>query len=124
MKALSIRQPWAWLITHGYKRVENRSWRTPFRGEFLIHAAGKMTQNDYYRAFSLAFRQGIIVPHEDALGFGGIVGVATLVDCRPVDPRGEKDPFFFGPYGFILTDAEPREFIPCKGKLGFFNVES
>ncbi len=41
MKALSIRQPWAWLIANGYKDIENRSWRTNFRGEFLIHAGKK-----------------------------------------------------------------------------------
>ncbi len=27
MKALSIKQPWAWLICAGYKDIENRSWR-------------------------------------------------------------------------------------------------
>jgi hypothetical protein len=25
-KAMSIRQPWAWLIVNGYKDVENRIW--------------------------------------------------------------------------------------------------
>lgn len=43
MKALSIRQPWAWLILHGGKDIENRSWNTNFRGRFLIHAAAGMT---------------------------------------------------------------------------------
>ena len=32
MKALSIQQPWAWLIAHGKKDVENRTWATAFRG--------------------------------------------------------------------------------------------
>ena len=32
MKALSIRQPWSWLILHGGKDIENRSWRTNVRG--------------------------------------------------------------------------------------------
>ena len=27
MKALSIKQPWAWLICAGYKDIENRDWR-------------------------------------------------------------------------------------------------
>ena len=27
MKALSIKQPWAWLICAGYKDVENRNWK-------------------------------------------------------------------------------------------------
>jgi hypothetical protein len=33
--ALSIRQPWAWLICHAGKNIENRPWRTQFRGRFL-----------------------------------------------------------------------------------------
>lgn len=27
MKALSIRQPWAWLIANGHKDIENRTWQ-------------------------------------------------------------------------------------------------
>src|SRR5438045_8559495 len=38
MKALSIRQPWAWLIVNGHKPVENRSWSTKYTGKLLIHA--------------------------------------------------------------------------------------
>src|SRR5437016_10859136 len=38
MKALSVRQPWAWLIVNGHKDIENRSWQTKFRGKLLIHA--------------------------------------------------------------------------------------
>jgi hypothetical protein len=38
MKALSIMQPWAWLIVNGLKDIENRKWSTDFRGEFLVHA--------------------------------------------------------------------------------------
>jgi hypothetical protein len=36
--ALSIRQPWAWLIVNGFKDLENRSWSTAFRGPVWIHA--------------------------------------------------------------------------------------
>ncbi|HTV55212.1 MAG TPA: ASCH domain-containing protein, partial [Terriglobia bacterium] len=42
MKALSIRQPWAWLIVNGFKPIENRSWNTNFRGRILIHASLKV----------------------------------------------------------------------------------
>ena len=38
MKAISIRQPWAWLVVHGYKDVDNRTWATKHRGPILIHA--------------------------------------------------------------------------------------
>lgn len=50
MKALSIRQPWAWLIVHGGKDIENRSWHTKFRGRFLVHAAKGMTSNEFTQA--------------------------------------------------------------------------
>jgi hypothetical protein len=41
MKALSIKQPWASLIAHGIKNIENRTWRTHFRGKIYIHASAK-----------------------------------------------------------------------------------
>ena len=43
-KVLSIRQPWAWLILHGGKDVENRNWATKVRGRVLIHAGSTMTR--------------------------------------------------------------------------------
>ncbi|WP_206002040.1 ASCH domain-containing protein [Paraburkholderia aromaticivorans] len=42
MKALSIRQPWAWLIVKGHKDIENRTWSTRFRGRVLIHAGARL----------------------------------------------------------------------------------
>lgn len=38
MKALSIKNPWAYLIAAGFKDVENRTWPTKHRGKILIHA--------------------------------------------------------------------------------------
>lgn len=124
MKALSIRQPWAWLIVNGHKKVENRTWRTNFRGEFAVHAASKMTVIEYARAQGVAARAGIRLPQIDMIERGGIVGLANITDCRPVDPKGEKDPFFFGPYGFIIDRAVAIPFYPMLGKLGFFETEA
>jgi|GEM_PF-4635399 len=42
MKAISIRQPWASLIAHGIKDIENRTWKCPqkYIGQrVLIHAS-------------------------------------------------------------------------------------
>lgn len=47
MKALSIRQPWAWAILNADKDIENRDWRTNFRGRIAVHAAKTMTRDDY-----------------------------------------------------------------------------
>lgn len=38
MKALSVKQPWAWAIIHAGKDIEKRTWRTDYRGPLLIHA--------------------------------------------------------------------------------------
>lgn len=38
MKALTIQQPWASMIASGEKWVENRTWRTNYRGPMAIHA--------------------------------------------------------------------------------------
>jgi len=43
MRALSLRQPWAWLVVNGYKEIENRSRRTNHRGALLIHASSTTT---------------------------------------------------------------------------------
>ena len=44
MKAITIRQPWASLIAHGIKDIENRTWKCPTKHigtRVLIHAAVK-----------------------------------------------------------------------------------
>ena len=40
MKTLSVKQPYASFICHGIKTIENRTWKTDYRGKLLIHASG------------------------------------------------------------------------------------
>src|SRR5216683_3431530 len=47
MKALSIQQPFAWLIVNGYKDIENRTWNTNYKGFVLIHA-GKQVDGTFF----------------------------------------------------------------------------
>ena len=117
MKALSIRQPWAWLIANGYKDIENRSWPTGYRGQFLIHAAKGMTRAEYEDGADLAAQLGITIPSFDSLERGGIVGRATIVGCVEDSPS----PWFFGKYGFVLKDAAALPFQTVRGRLGFFD---
>ena len=119
MKALSIRQPWAWLIVNGHKDIENREWNTRFRGRVLIHAGKGMTRDEYDSAeLSALLAGGVKIPPREALERGGIVGIAEIVDCVTSHPSR----WFFGSYGFVLRDAKPLPFMPCKGELGFFEV--
>ena len=118
--ALSIRQPWAWLIVNGHKDIENRVWRTAFRGRVYIHASATMTREDYFACtlFISQMRTSWRLPAADQLERGGIVGAATITDCVT-----ESDsPWFTGDYGLVMRDAKPLPFRPCKGMLKFFRV--
>lgn len=127
MRALSIRQPWAWAIIHAGKDIENRSWSTSYRGPVLIHAAKGMTRGDYedclaalhHISLTHPFPTDLPLPAFEELPRGGIIGKARLSNCVSSSPS----PWFFGPYGFVLADVEPLSFLPFKGKLGFFDVE-
>lgn len=117
MKALSIQQPWALLIVQGLKRVENRSWHTGFRGRLLIHA-GKQVDADAWAWVAERFPR-ITLPEPDAVLRGGIVGEARMIACVE---RRKGDPWFSGPWGFVLTDVRPLPFRACRGQLGLFDV--
>ncbi|MGF6963014.1 hypothetical protein OKW43_000019 [Paraburkholderia sp. WC7.3g] len=127
MKALSIRQPWAWLITNGYKDIENRTWSTRFRGRVLIHASKGMTRAEYedvedYLMFGgFDGMKAIRLPAMADLERGGIVGVATVSNCIPSQER--LSPWHMeGQFGFHLTDAKALPLVACKGALGFFDI--
>jgi len=127
--ALSIRQPWAWLIINCAKDVENRDWPTRVRGNVLIHAAKTMTHGDYEACvlFMDAISDKINFGNLPALPSfaqlqaqtGGIVGHMNIEDCVTTSPS----PWFCGRYGFVLGGAGSLEFRPCKGRLGFFPIE-
>lgn len=44
MKTITVKQPWASLIVEGIKDIENRTWKTNFRGRVLVHAAAKQCE--------------------------------------------------------------------------------
>ena len=121
MKALSIRQPWAWLILHAGKDIENRRWSTRVRGRILIHAAKGMTRTEYDAAQDPLWKSRgavIVLPPFESLPRGGIVGTIELVDCV----SASDSLWFEGPFGFVLRRPEPLEFRPHRGELGFFEV--
>lgn len=125
--AISLRQPWAAFMVRGIKRIENRRWKTSRRGWVLVHASKGWNRGEAEDDFELAQR---IMTHagmgrpdfgldEVRSARGGITGAFRIVDC--VDES--DDPYFFGPYGFVV-DRSVRlpTIVPCKGSLGFFSV--
>lgn len=116
MRALSIQQPWAWLIVNGHKDVENRSWPTNVTGDVLIHAGQKFDRLGYdYVADEFP---EIPMPLPSEFARGGIVGSVEVTGCV----NQSESPWFSGPYGFTLGNARPLPFIPMRGQLGFFAV--
>ena len=120
-KALSVRQPWAWLIVNGYKDVENRNWtRTPrFSGPLYIHASKACTRSAYQEAvdFAATINPAIQIPPLAALERGGLVGTVFMEGVV----HRSLSPWFVGPVGLAFSLAESIDFVPCKGQLGFFN---
>jgi hypothetical protein len=114
MKALSILQPYAWLIVTGRKDIENRTWVTGYRGPVLIHAGKNYPKRDHADYFDMY--EDYPETREEMIG--GIVGIATITGC--VSQSESK--WFNGPYGFTLKDARQFPLVPMRGALGFFDV--
>ena len=119
MKALSIRQPWAWLIVNGYKDIENRVRPTQLRGRVMIHAGKAVDSYALALWLSDSVLRAIPMPNIQELVTGAIIGEVDITGCV----TASKSPWFTGPYGFVLANPKAYEQpIPCKGKLGFFEV--
>ncbi|MGU9981544.1 ASCH domain-containing protein [Phreatobacter sp. HK31-P] len=121
LRALSIIQPWSWLIANGHKDIENRDWPTRFRGEVLIHAGQKLDKDvadDLWRGVHPVTGEPVQIldPMAPPFDRGGIVGICEIVDCV----TESTSPWFVGARGFVIRNARPLPFTPCKGALGFF----
>lgn len=132
---LSVRQPWAWLLCEGLKDVENRSWKTNYRGTLYIHA-GKSFDLD---ALNWMFDRSLVT-HAAALEvskhfciipsvkggikimknkdeFGAIVGRVDLIDC------GRSQSVWAQPevkYHWTVRHGQHIVPIPMRGQLGLF----
>jgi hypothetical protein len=147
MKTLSVKQPWASLIVEGIKDIENRTWKTKFRGRVLIHAGLAKSKISYYdyEPFKSYWKQaGSHCGFSDCemkeglskikFDRGLIIGSVEIVDCviNHESIWAEKTPMAYmgkltiecqAPiYNWVLANPilfpEP---IPAKGKLSFWD---
>ena len=123
MKVLSIRQPWASLIAYGYKEYEFRTWKTKYRGEFLIHAS-KMVEKenmDRFKHLNIPFETGAII----AKGYIDDCVLAKDIE----DELIKKDSIVYGQsrnregYAFHIKNIELVKPIKTNGKLGFWEYK-
>jgi hypothetical protein len=148
MKAITVRQPWAWSIFHAGKNVENRTWRPSFdfvkaHHRIAIHTSGRLSMQECGEFAGLALQRefegrqimpaGWQMPGPGEMVCGAIIGTVVLwglihwtvdmTECRERYPWwiGDKDGSPI--YGWVLTEpvllTEP---IPMRGQLGLWDV--
>jgi len=151
VKALSIRPPWSYYIIYGIpygvavdngdgtqsikdsgkvilKNIENRAWPIPawFKLPQRIQVHVGKRDDDIEAILELCFGKlglsvfSILMSYSKRLPRGAIIGEVDIIGCV----TESKNPWFVGPYGFILANRVAYEKpIPCRGKLGFFEPE-
>jgi hypothetical protein len=139
MKALSVRQPWAWLLVRPdltapevraaavaageIKDIENRTWATKHRGEFLVHAGQTFDMEGFF--WVKAQFPKITLPKLGQFPLGGIVGRAELIDSIPPERarNGQvTSRWYMGEHAFVVANSTPLPFRKVKGRLNFFEV--
>lgn len=128
MKAITIKQPWASLIVSGLKDIENRTWKTNFRGRVLIHA-GMKADNHWSASVPVCDKVDKFLREISKGGtdwsnyhFGAIIGSVEIVDCVQNHPSlwAEK-----GVWNWVLSNPImfPEPIADVKGKLSFWDYD-
>jgi len=127
--ALSLKQPWATLVTHGLKTIEVRRWPTVRRGRVLIHAARVPDDRPE------AWRHVPEDLRDSAKQQGGIIGAVRLTQCltyrnldeflRDQAKHLNEASWFEAPqlYGFTFAQPQPLPFRKYPGWFRFFVVK-
>ena len=129
MKVISIKEPFATLITNGTKKIETRSWKTNYRGELFIHASGKSLAKEF-----LTNDYVVDLIKDLDMNYGNIICRCNLVDCIYMDEEFlehiKQNPteynvgeYKLGRYAWIIKDIEPIYPIPTKGQLNIWNFD-
>jgi hypothetical protein len=115
MKALTVKNPWAYCIFHFGKDVENRIWYTSHRGRIFIHVSKK--QDYSYPATDIIYNTQLDIGNMGETD-GCIIGTVEIVDCVKNHKSKWADK---GMWHWVLANPLllPRP-MPTKGRLGLW----
>lgn len=114
VRALTLGQPWAYLICAGLKDVENRKRPTSYRGRFLVHAARWCEDDDLLDDLR---DEGVDLPESFVqsaiIGYGMLLAVQPSASIWAMEGRSHwrLDPTDAG----LFDDP-----VPHAGQLGFW----
>lgn len=146
IRAITVKQPWAFAITHLGKTVENRGTSFAYRGRILIHAGrewdGFAVDDRRIRAgfapYLTTYQQARYInqidpaEHHDRFVFGAVIGVAELVDvhrakatvgcCEPWGDQWYASNSGVGTAHHLVLDNVLALDMPvaCRGNLGMW----
>jgi hypothetical protein len=137
MKGLTLRQPWAWFVAHGPKRVENRPWdRVPAQvatarrlvGQRIAIHAGQgfdASAEAWLDGAGLARWARLAPSRARAAPRGAVVAVVTLDAVIPPSVDLASPWRATGAWGLVFRDVDPLDTpVPCRGALGFWELPS
>jgi len=128
IKVITLWQPWASLVAHGYKQLETRGWSTKYRGSLLIHSAKKWSKEQ--RQFHEQHSKEILGSAD--LPFGSMLAICELTEVVPVEDiqeiLTERERLFGdyspGRYAWTLDNMELFQTpVPWKGQQGLWQVD-
>jgi hypothetical protein len=119
VKAISVRQPWAWLLIHGPKDVENRTWAPwgGYRGPLVIVASKGLTRAEYEDVSWMVDKLAELPPF-GKLERGGVIGAVDLYDVSPPSKKPVSPWHFEEQFAWRVRRPVPLPFRPFKGALG------
>jgi hypothetical protein len=119
MKVLTVKNPWAYAVIHAGKDVENRTYKTNYRGRVLIHASKKSDCLDNYSALMAAHSPVCEIDamrKEAGATNGCIIGSVHIVDrVRDSDSRWAEQEMWHWVLRHPVIFYKP---IPARGMLG------
>ena len=124
MKVLTLKQPWATLVSEGIKEYEFRSWKTNYRGKVLIHAGAGIDKKEMERFKDLNLKY----PSKR------IIAEVEIEDCLELDDKLNQkiiseNNIAYGSkistgYAWKLKNVKKiKSSKEINGKLGLWNID-